>query len=123
MILSLTQLWVNLMSTGEGIAGASNRGKTQDYSVPGEVKTFANGRRRSVTVAGQVRVIPFSFVALDLTTKLKLESWAGQTVQVRDLRGQKWFGSFYSVSTSEFLRHDLYACTFSLESTTVVEGV
>ena len=121
--VTLNKLWINLLSTGEGIAGASNRGKSYGAEVDLSVRTYANGRRRAIATAGIKREIPYTLVALDLATKIKLESCIGQSIQVRDNRGQKWFGTFAGVSTSEYMPTGLYAVSFTLLETTVVEGV
>lgn len=121
-ILVLTKQWINLMSTGEGISGATGRGKVSTQSVGGEMRTYASGRRRAISVVGEVRAVPFVFMALDLPTKIKLESWAGQPVQVRDIRSQKWYGTFFGVTSTEYMRTDLYQCALQLEVSTFVEG-
>lgn len=122
-VLALNRLWINLLSTGEGISGPSGRGKTQAFSVEGRVGLGANGRRRSITVAGEAGEIPYDYVAVDLATKDKLRTWQGQTVIARDSRGQRWWGTFFGVGVSEYMRTDLYAVSFTIETLTVVEGV
>lgn len=121
-VLALTKLWINLLATGEGIAGASNPGKVQEFAVDGRMVKGANGRLRSVTVAGETGTFGYDYVLVDLATVTKLRAWQGQAVEVRDVRGQKWYGVFYGMQVSEYRRHDLYRLTFSLQAVTYTEG-
>jgi hypothetical protein len=122
-ILTLNKLWINRMDTGEGIAGASGRTPTTGYSIDGAVRTYASGRRRAVSVAGLKTEVTRSMVALDFATKEKLIGWLGANVQMRDARGNKWFGVFFDVAVSDYMRPDLYSVAVSLLTTTTVEGV
>lgn len=121
--LTLNREWVNLMSTGEGISGFSARGKGYTVEIEARVDTYANGRRRATSTAGLKRDIAVTLVAVSLPTKDYLETWAGQNVQVRDIRGQKWFGIFAGLTVSEYMDPTLYAVAFTLQGTTTTEGV
>lgn len=121
--LTLTRLWVNLMSTGEGISGASNRKKQWTVDVDVNVRTYANGRRRAISSPGIRREIPYTMLAVALPTRDYLESWLGRNVQVRDTRGQKWFGVFGGLSVLEHMPPTLYDVSFTLQTTTTSEGV
>lgn len=122
-ICTLTRLWINLTATGEAISGASGRERAQAFETAGEIRQYANGRRRAISVIGEAGTMSFTLVSLDLTTKDKLRGWAGQAVQVRDHRGQKWFGVFFSLSVGEYMRPDLYSASFTLNTTSATEGV
>lgn len=122
MILTLTRLWLNRMDTGEAISGAGGRNPTTSYGMDGGVRTYASGRRRAVATAGVKTEVPRTMIALDLATKDKLISWLGSNCQLRDHRGNKWFGVFYDVAISDYMRPDLYAATITLAVTTTVEG-
>lgn len=122
-ILTLNQLWLNRMDTGEAIHGASGRSPTTGYAMDGGVRTYASGRRRAVSTAGLKVEVPRTMVALDYATKELLITWLGVHCQLRDYRGGKWFGTFFDVEVSEYMRSDLYAATITLLTTTTVEGV
>jgi hypothetical protein len=62
-------------------------------------------------------------VALDFAKKESLIDWLGISVQMRDHRGNKWFGIFYGIDVAEYMRPDLYSATITLQVTTTVEGV
>jgi len=121
--LDLTKLWVNLVATGEGISGASNRGKTRTTEMDASVRNYANGRRRAVTAAGVRREMPYTLLAVSLPTADYLEAWLGQNVQVRDNRGQKWYGIFAGLAIGEYMPVDLYNVSFTLLGVTATEGV
>lgn len=122
-VLNLTRLWINRVDTGDAISGASGRDRVTNYGMDGEVRKYASGRLRSVTTAGLRINVPRSLVALDFATKEKLVTWLGLNVQVRDHRGNKWFGVFYGVDVTDYMAPGLYAATITLLSTTTVEGV
>lgn len=122
-VLALTKLWINLLSTGEGVSGASNSGKSQTFQVEGNIVKGASGRLRAVTVAGETGEFGYEFVLVDLATVIKLRGWLGQAVEVRDVRGQKRYGIFLGLNVTEYKTHTLYRIGFTLQALTVTEGV
>jgi hypothetical protein len=122
-ILVLTKLWLNRLDTGQAISGASGRDRSTTYAMDGDVRTYASGRRRGVATAGVKTEVSRRMVSLDYATKEALISWLGVSVQMRDHRGNKWYGVFYAVEVTEYMRPDLYAATITLQVTTTVEGV
>ena len=121
----LTRMWLNRTDTGEGISGASGRMPTTSHSKDGQRRRYASGRMRGIAVAGVAIDVPRRFVALDLAATEKLAGWLDQSVhcQLRDIRGQKWFGTFYDLEIGEYMRPDLYWATVTLLVTTTTEGV
>jgi len=123
-VLILNKLYINRVDTGELISGASGRGRTQAFGSPAyENRSYANGRQRTVSAVGETGHIPYTLIRMDLATCLKLRLWKKITVQVRDHRGQKWFGTFGAVDISEYMPADLYAASFTLDLVTFTEGV
>lgn len=122
-ILTLNKLWLNRMDTGAAISGASGRTPAAGYSMEGDVRTYASGRRRAISTAGTKIEVQRTLVALDYDTKELLITWLGASVQLRDYRGNKWFGVFFDVQVNEYMRPDLYSATFTLIGTTLIEGV
>lgn len=122
-ILVLNRLWLNRMDSGEAISGASGPDRSTGYSVDGNVRTYASGRRRAITVAGLRGEVARSMVAVDFATKERIITWLGLHVQMRDHRGNRWYGVFFGVDVGEYKRADLYTVTITLQTTTTVEGV
>lgn len=122
-VLALNRLWLNRADTGDAISGASGKDRATSYAMDGEVRKYASGRMRSVVTAGLRVDVTRSLVALDYATKEKLVGWLGLNVQLRDHRGNKWFGVFFAVDVTEYQRPDLYAAAVTLHTTTTVEGV
>jgi hypothetical protein len=121
-VLPLTQLWINRLDTGEAITAYTDRGRPQQFENDLDVRTYANGRRRAITRPGERGELGFEIVRVDLATVTKMREWKSITVQVRDHRGQKWFGVFKTVTPREFFEAALYAVAFTLETVTVDES-
>lgn len=122
--LTLAKVWLNLLSTGEALSAYSEREKSQEFSLPAfDVRTYANGRRRAVSTAGEVGVLTFPLKEVSLDDKDRLRTWKGLSIQVRDNRGQKWFGTFGAMTATDDMNVNIYTVTFTLYTTTVTEGV
>jgi hypothetical protein len=121
-VLSLNLLWVNLVATGEGISGASQRSKTQSFAVDGRLTKSGNGRIRAVSVAGETAEFPYEYVVGTVATRDKLRLWQGQMLQVRDKRGQKWYGTFFGVEVTEYLQDNLCRISFTFQQLSYTEG-
>jgi hypothetical protein len=121
-MLSLTSLWVNLLGTGESIASPSI-GNASASGVEGEVRTYAGGRQRYIGKAGTGGTIDRTLRLLTVTQVEKLESWCGQTVLVRDYRGQHWWGVFSKVTRIAVKGTSKYDASFTLSLVTQDEGV
>jgi hypothetical protein len=121
--LVLNKIWLNRTDTGEAISGASARERGSGWSMDGEVRTYASGRRRAISIQGLKGEVSRTLVQVDFATKEKLITWMGANLQMRDHRGQKFFGVFFAVDVREYMRPDLYAVTVTLQTTTTEEGV
>jgi hypothetical protein len=121
--LQLTALWVNLMGTGQAVSGQSAPGRTETYTVPGEFRTYSGGRRRSITAAGEAGKYTFTLRTVSRTTVETLRGWAGQTVQVRDNKGRRFFGTYYSIDVVEYRADALWDVGISLATVSADEGV
>ena len=119
----LDRLWINRTDTGEAVSAYTARDRGQSFAVDLDVRTYANGRRRAISVAGEIGEIPYTLDMLSLATVTLLRSWVGVNVQVRDHRGQKWFGVFAGVQVGEHFEPGRYRATITLQTTTTAEGV
>lgn len=115
--LTLDRFWVNLMSDGTAVAGYSDPDRTGQVSVPGEVRTYAGGRRRAVSQEGEE--VTYSVLLVDLTKSQveTLQSWKGRHVQMRDNRGQRLVGTYFGVTRTE-QRDGNYRAAFTFNGTT-----
>jgi hypothetical protein len=120
--VELGYTWVNLVSTGESVKGWTGRGRTHGRQRDGEVRRLAGGRFRSVGTLGVRRTQ--SFVIRDLTQADidTLEEWVGQLVLVRDKRGRKMYGVYWSVDNADKYSPDYYDIAISLTEVTYEEG-
>jgi hypothetical protein len=122
--LLLDRIWVNLLSTGDAVSARGQIGRSSEFSIDGEVRTYAGGRRRAVTKAGEISSYSCTLQDVTLTQRDTLRSWFDQAVQVRDHRGQIFRGVILAVGVAERTYElDLYEISFTLQSTTVDEGV
>lgn len=122
--VTLTKLFINLQSTGASVSCTSQPGREVTYHRRGEVRIFAGGRLRGISLEGAPNT--FSFVLQDVTRSQidTLRLWAGLPVQVRDNRGRIWVGVFFDVDEHErFNEPTLYEVPIVLYGVTDVEGV
>jgi hypothetical protein len=120
--LDLTAVWINLMSDGSYVTAQSARARGQEHRMAGEVRTYAGGRQRALTVLGTQ--VGFTFVLVNLTTEQldTLKLWIGEHVQVRDHRGQQFFGTYFGVNVGEDMDPELYFAEIELRVTTTEEA-
>jgi hypothetical protein len=121
-VLALNRLWLNLVATGEGVSGTSNRRKTQEFGVGGQIVKGANGRLRGTSVAGETGEFPYTYMLASAAVRDKLRGWQGQLVLARDHRGQKWYGMYFGLNVTEYMPADLCQVSFTLQMVTYVEG-
>lgn len=121
--LNLTKVWVNLLATGATVSAQSGPDRGRQHDQAGEVRTYAGGRQRSITTAGERGQFTVTLVDVSLTTVELLRGWIGQPVQLRDHRGQRFFGVFYAVNVIEAKDPVYYNVAIDLRTLTVAEGV
>lgn len=122
--VTLTKVFINLLSTGEAVSAMSQRDRTVTYGKRGDVRVYAGGRLRAVTLEGAPNT--FSFVLQDVVRADidKLRAWAGLPVQVRDNRGRVWTGVYFDVPENErFNEPTLYTVPIVLNGVTEVEEI
>lgn len=120
--VTLTKLWINRLDTGEAVSAQSG-GRAVSYEDAGEVRTYAGGRQRSITQEGERGAFAFVLRDVPLATVDKLRTWKGLAVQVRDHRGQRWFGVFRTVTPAEHKDPNLYDVALTVQTITAAEGV
>jgi len=118
-ILTLTKVWLNLVSSGDAISAQSSVERSREHSLSGQVRTYAGGRQRAVSQAGEVGSFEVTLRFLPFATVEKLRTWLGQTVYVRDARGQAFYGVFFSVPITEHRSPLDYDVTLTVNLVTV----
>lgn len=121
--LQLDRLWINLLSTGDAVSARTAPGRKRTAEVDGEVRVYAGGRLRAITRLGDRGTFAFTLRLVSLATIETLEDWQGRAVQVRDHRGQRWFGVFHAVLPTEHKPADLYDVAIELHTITYAEDV
>lgn len=120
--VTLTKVWINRYDTGEAVSAQSS-GRAQGYEVAGEIRTYAGGRQRSITEEGERGQFALILRSLTLATVNTLRAWQGVTVQVRDHRGQRWFGVYHAVSIDEVKDPALYDVALAVRVVSADEGM
>lgn len=120
--LTLTKVWVNRLDTGEAISAVSTPTRNRAHGIAGDVRTYAGGRQRAVSVAGERGQFDVTLRFVSLTTIDTLRAWVGIPVQIRDHRGQRFFGVFFDVPPQEHRSPLDYDVTLSLRVVTAAEG-
>jgi hypothetical protein len=118
-ILTLTRVWVNRIDTGEAVSAQSGIDRTREHSIVGEVRTYAGGRQRAVTQAGEQGQFQVTLRFLPFATVEKLRTWIGVPVYIRDARGQSFAGVFFTVPVTEHRSPLDYDVTINLRTITV----
>lgn len=115
--LVLDRFWVNLMSDGTAVAAYSDPDRTGQFAVPGEVRTYAGGRRRAVSQEGEE--VTYGVMLVDLTKAQvdTLTAWKGRALQIRDNRGQRLVGTYFGVARTE-QKDGNYRVAFTFNGTT-----
>lgn len=123
-ILNLTKVWLNRIDTGEAISAQSGTDRPMSKEITGDVRPYAGGRQRSFSQIGTAGQWQVTLRDVTLSTVEELEDWMGQTVQVRDHRGQIFHGVFFAVPRREHKgAPTLYDVTLTFRLVTVPEGV
>lgn len=122
--LALTQFFVNLMADGTAVsAGSTNRKRSN--AIDGGTRTYGFGRRRGLSVLGDIGQVTFTLNLVSQANITLLESWRGRAVQVRNNVGERWVGMYWkldNISDQKGLP-GLYMCDINLDTITWDDSV
>lgn len=121
--VALTRLWINRLDSGEAVSAQAGRDGSQTFTDGVEVSTLASGRQRAISVVGERGTVIRTLTSVTLATVTLLRTWKGIAVQLRDHRGQKWYGVFGEVQIIEHMPTTEYSVQISLRTITQTEGV
>lgn len=100
--VTLTEVWIHdaaepsnyVTSDGFGTGGPTDAAR-------GEVRTYAQGRRRVIRRAGRSRTYDRTFPAVSDAWLEWMGDHIGSTVMVRDPKGRLFFGVFWSLDVTD----------------------
>lgn len=118
-MLNLTKVWINRVDSGAAVSAQSSVERSREHAVSGDVRTYAGGRQRAVTQAGEAGKFEFTLRFVTGPTVELLRTWIGVPVYVRDARGQAFYGVFFTVPVTEHRSPLDYDVTLSLRTITV----
>src|SRR5690349_4838281 len=120
--ITLTQTYINLVSSGALVAAYTARGRQRAYQGTGSTEPFAGGRFRSISTEGVAGSQVFTLRDVTDAQLDTLISWIGETVLVRDFRGRRMFGTYYNISYSDRMKAGVYDVQITLNEVTYNEG-
>ena len=89
----------------------------------GEVRRYAGGRLRAVSVLGKATAASLSAVAVTRAQVTWLEAHIGRTICLRDDRGRRLFAVYWEVPVDEHAYNLEADISLDLSQVTVVEAV
>lgn len=122
--VALHTLWLNLVSDPSQRQHFDLMNAMQVTTTQlGEVRRYASGRQRSVRQAGRTRAITATLPACSVEQIKWLQDNQGETLCIRDDRGRKLWGVYYSLPVDEHRYNGEADVTLALSEVTRVEGV
>lgn len=98
----LGAIWLNRADNlNDSIAFTNIKTYKVSRTKDGEVRALANGRMRAVQRAATVRYAELELELCDRQQIDWLETHVGEAVCIRDDRGRKWYGVYFSVGVTE----------------------
>lgn len=92
-------------------------------SQTGDVRRYASGRLRSVRQAGKTRAISATLPSCSREQIAWLEKYQGETLCIRDDRGRKLWGVYYSLPVDEHHYNIEGDVSLALSEVSKVEGI
>jgi len=97
-ILTLSKTWINRMDDPSTLRGCyTKRGRERNLGTDGEVRTYANGRRRNIVQDGIKETLSFVLLRQSVQDVDQLETWLDAVVQIRTFNGVRIWGVFHSM--------------------------
>lgn len=122
--ITLSELWLhNGADLADYVTSQGFASQSSDRSARGEVRTYAGGRQRIIRRAGTPDRITVTLPSVSRAVVTWLEDHAGQLCLLRDPRGRKIWGTFWTVSVSEKAGSALPDVSLELQSVTHSEAV
>jgi hypothetical protein len=121
-MLELDRVWITHIDSGLQVA-AYSADRSGGRAIPGEVRTYAGGRRRAIIGEGVTGTVAFRLRSVPPADIATLEAWMGDLVRWRDWRGQKFYGAYFAVERQERVRPDQYDLAIRLDEMTFDEEV
>lgn len=121
--LQLDRVWIHRLDTAEAVSARSGTDRARSHDMDGEVRTYAGGRQRAFTKAGERGQFGVTLRLVTQPTIDVLRSWQGIPVQVRDHRGQRFVGVYFGVDVGERREVSYYDVRLTIRTLTAPEGV
>lgn len=98
-------------------------GRDDTRGTAGEVRVYAQGRRRIITRTGSAQALTATLRQVTSAELTTLEGWRGDLLMLRDHRGRLLFGTFFDMAVTDYADRSGFdvALTFQQATTTLPE--
>lgn len=121
--VTLDRLWLHTASDLSTYRRFFTSGRSDDRSITGDVRTYANGRLRIVSRVGAKQQLGVTLEQVTDADLVTLESWRGVLLYLRDHRGRTLFGTYFSMKVDDYLDRSGYAVSVTFQQVTSTVAV
>lgn len=121
--VTLDRLWLHQADDLDTYLRFFTSDRGDERAVPGEVRVYAQGRRRIITRTGSAQTLTATLRQVTSAELDTLEDWRGDLLMLRDHRGRLVFGTFFDMAVTDYTDRSGYdvAITFQQVTTTLPE--
>lgn len=112
--VTLDRMWVHDATDLDTYLTFYTSDRSEDRTLAGTVRTYANGRQRIITSTGSSRTLPVTFPLVTSSELTQLEAWRGTMLMFRDHRGRLFFGTFFGLSITDHNDRSGYSVTLTI---------
>lgn len=116
--VTLDRVYLHLASSLATYLTFFTAGRSDQRSVQGGVRRYANGRLRSVVRTGTMQQLPLTLLKVTDANLVTLDSWQGTLLLLRDVRGRVLFGSYYSLNVDDYEDRSGYSVSLTFQQVT-----
>lgn len=121
--ITLDRLWLHQADDLDTYLRFFSTGRGDERAVVGEVRVYAQGRRRIITRTGSAQVLTATLRQVTDADLSTLEDWRGVLLMLRDHLGRLVWGTFFDMAVTDYADRSGYdvALTFQQVTTTLPE--
>lgn len=120
---TLTAVWLTSAADLTSSIQVQTKSIVESPEVKGDVRVYAGGRLRAVTLAGKPRTIALNLTLVPRATIDQLDAWAGTELLLRDPFGLRRWGVYFTFQRTQHPYPDLSDITLTFNEVTHDEAV
>lgn len=117
-VVTLTKLWLHEAADLSEYRSWYSTDRRDGRDQAGEVREYANGRRRLVTTPAKAQKLGVTVRLVTDDDLVWLDDHAGTLLMLRDHRGRVVFGSYFTLDIVDYDDQSGYDVSFAFESVT-----